>query len=161
LQYSYEHWANQPSDSKEQSDASVNHQVQSFPFVEELKELEETLSLGLDDGLEAYRQYQEARQSEQSETWEAVDETIPESDWDELAKLVADHVLSYVMDNPLQAELDKMRAQMDEYYRDNRVMAEQVQRLLDENDQLRRSMNACDLEISRYRHLVGNLFLKL
>jgi hypothetical protein len=158
LQYSYEHWANQPTDPKENSEPSAAPDVQSFPFAEELKELEETLSLGLDDGLEAYRQYQQARQTE---TWEEVDEAPPESDWDELAKLVADHVLSYVMENPLQAELDKMRSQLDEFYRDNRIMAEQVQRLLDENDQLRRSMNGCELEVSRYRHLVGNLFLKL
>ena len=158
MQYSYEHWANQPPESKENSESSTAPETQSFPFVEELKELEESLSLGLDDGLEAYRQYQQARQAV---SWEVVDEAPPESDWDELAKLVADHVMAYMSENPLQAELDKMRSQMDEYYRDNRMMAEQVQRLLDENELLRRSMNNCELEVSRYRHLVGNLFLKL
>jgi hypothetical protein len=167
LQYSYEHWADQPPESSEGKgvDASgLPLEGQAFPFAEELKELEESLSLGIEDGMEAYRRYQEARQQEAlaggvGNAWE--DEATDESDWDALAKLVANHVLSYVMDNPLQAEVDKLRAQMDELYRDNRIMAEQVQKLVVENDQLRQATGACEVELARYRPLMGNLFLKV
>ena len=41
MQYSYEHWANQPPESKESSESSTAPEAPSFPFVEELKELEE------------------------------------------------------------------------------------------------------------------------
>jgi hypothetical protein len=164
LQYSYEHWADQPpesSESKGTDDPALSPETQSFLFAEELKELEESLSLGIDDGMEAYRRYQEARQQSLQSEPEWNETSVDDSDWDALAKLVADHVLSYVMDNPLQAELDKLRAQMGELYRDNRIMAEQVQRLVAENDQLRQTTGACELELARYRHMMGNLYLKL
>jgi hypothetical protein len=166
LQYSYEHWADPPpesSEAKRADDVASPQEAQSFPFVEELKELEESLSLGIEDGMEAYRRYQEARQQEpllDQDEWDDAP-AADESDWDALAKLVANHVLSYVMDNPLQAEVDKLRAQMDEMYRDNRLMAEQVQRLVTENDQLRHAAGACELELARYRQLAGNLYLKV
>lgn len=164
MQYSYEHWADQPpesSESKGTNDPASLQEGQSFPFAEELKELEESLSLGIDDGMEAYRRYQEARQQSLQSEEEWTEPSADDSDWDALAKLVASHVLSYVMDNPLQAEVDKLRAQMNELYRDNRTMAEQMQRLVSENDQLRQAAGACELELARFKPMLGNLYLKL
>ena len=126
-----------------------------FPFLDDLKALEDTLSLDLEEGLEAFREYQQSQQA-------ALDEPMSgESDWDELARLVADHVLAYMLDNPLQIELNQLRAKMDEYYQDNRKMAEHVHRLMEENEQLRVSVSACELEVARFRNLAGNLYLKV
>ncbi len=162
MQYSYERWANEGPDMSETtetlepSDASDAMPGENpFPFSDDLKALEDTLSLDLEEGLEAFRQY---RQGQQTELYEPVSS---ESDWDELARLVADHVLAYMLDNPLQIELNQLRAKMDEYYQDNQKMAEHVHRLMGENEQLRVSVSACELDVARFRNLVGNLYLKV
>lgn len=162
MQYSYERWANDMPEPPETVESSASSSVfasvqeeQPFPVSDDLKELEETLSLDLEEGMEAFRQYRQSQHVQGHESGSG------DSDWDELARLVADHVLAYMLDNPFQGELNQLRGKMDEYYQDNRKMAQHVQQLVDENEQLRVSVSACELELARFRNLAGNLYFRL
>lgn len=165
MQYSYERWANDMPESSEAVETATSsaaaavfasgQEEQPFPVSDDLKALEETLSLDLEEGMEAFHQYRQSQHAQENET------VSGESDWDELARLVADHVMAYMLDNPFQGELNQLRGKMDEYYQDNRKMAQHVQQLVDENEQLRVSVSACELELARFRNLAGNLYFKL
>ena len=169
MQYSFERWDNVGPDVVEASGTlpdglPVDSVVQPFPFSEDLKELEAGLSLDLEEGLESFRQYQKSNVgATESAIWNErpdAPQAGEASDWDELAKLVAEHVMAYMTESPLQTELDILRAKLDEYYRDNRTMADHVQRLVEENEALRVSVSACELELATFRNVIGNVYLK-
>jgi hypothetical protein len=157
LQYSYERWANGSSDIPEVIEPVVMPETPMPQKIDNLKILEEDISFDLKEGMEAYRQYRHT----ESEPVEIYDTISPESDWDELAKVIADHVLGYMVHHPVQNELNQLRGKIDDYYRDNRAMAEHIQHLVLENHQLRVSVSACGLEAQRYHNVLGNLYLKL
>lgn len=157
MQHRYEHWS---------SESEIEHQVseeppiqtaeQAFPFVEDLKVLEESMSLNLTEGLAAYREHQGLR------SLKTAGLHTPEApDWDDLAKQVADHVVSYLAETTGLSEAEHWQARNDALYEDNRAMAEHVQRLVEENELLRNSVSVCELELAHFRHLLGNLYLKL
>jgi chromosome segregation ATPase len=60
----------------------------------------------------------------------------------------------------LQMQLEKLWQVADTHYQDNKALAAQIQALLNEREQLRTALHAYELEVSRYRHLMGNLYLK-
>lgn len=166
MQYSYENWLNeQPKASGPEMPTQVSEgrvsvaepPAQSFPFAEDLQALEKDLSLGLEEGLQAYRQHQNL----QTGLWR--EEGLKPSDeahWEDLAKLVADHVLAYMLDNPLQNELQELKTQNKQYYKDNRAMAQQVRKLVDENDSLRKALNIAEKELATYHRLAGGFYVK-
>lgn len=158
MQNHYEPWANEP-DAELQVPEPMMLQVdeQSFPFSQELKVLEDSLPLNWEEGVLAYRQHQGLSRVGA----ENLQSNGVEPGWDELARQVADHVVSFMAEAKGQTELDHWQSRTDALYSDNRIMAEQVQRLVDENDQLRASLSAAELELARHRHLMGNLYLKL
>lgn len=166
MQYSYERWANDRlRNTTESADPlpevlppEQEPSIQPFPFSDDLKELEAGLPFDLEEGMNTFRQYQEA--SFESFSDPAAPEMSGESSWDELARLVADHVLAYMMGNPVQHEMDILRGKLNEYYRDNQLMAEQVKHLLEENEALKVSVSACELELATFRNVVGNVYLK-
>lgn len=169
MQYSFERWDNAGPNMAEVPEAlsgglPVDSVVQPFPFSDDLKELEAGLSLDLEEGLESFRQYQKASFGiTEFAIWNErpdAPQAGEASDWDELAKLVAEHVMAYMTESPLQTELDALRAKLDEYYRDNRTMADHVQRLVEENEALRVSVSACELELATFRNVIGNVYLK-
>lgn len=164
MQYSYENWLNeQPKtpimETAADSAVSVAEEpsAQSFPFTEDLRVLEKGLSLGLDEGLQVYRQHQHL----QTGLWR--EEGLKPSDethWEDLAKLVADHVLAYMLDNPLQNELQDVKSQNKAYYKDNLAMAQQVRKLVDENDTLRSALGKAEKELASYHKLAGGFYVK-
>lgn len=167
MQYSYENWLNdQPkAPESEQTTQTVDSSVAlaeqsaapSFPFGEDLQVLEKDLSLGLEEGLQAYRQHQHL----QTGLWR--EEGLKPSDeahWEDLAKLVADHVLAYMLDNPLQTELQALKTQNKEYYRDNRALTQQMRKLVDENDGLRKALTTAEKELASYHRLAGGFYVK-
>jgi hypothetical protein len=60
----------------------------------------------------------------------------------------------------LQIQLEKLWQIADTHYQDNRALAAQVQSLLNERTQMQSMLHAYELEVSRYRQLLGNLYLK-
>lgn len=156
MHYSFESWKD-PSDPGE----PIPEAGQEFPFSEDLQELEASLSMGLEESLSGYRP---ASDSTHSPVQDLLSQTIPdESRWDELAKVVADHVTLYLeeLQNPLQAELARMRRIADEYHRDNRAMADQIRRLIAEREAMRRTLEAYERELTHYRPVLGNLHIRL
>ncbi|MCE3234356.1 MAG: hypothetical protein K0Q50_536 [Vampirovibrio sp.] len=160
MQYSFERWTRDESDLTEAMEAlseplPVEQVVQPFPFSEDLRELEASLSLDLEEGLDAFQQHRQSGFAASAEELHHGN-----SDWDELAKLVAEHVMAYMAESPAQTELDMLRAKLNEYYADNRSMADHVQRLVEENEALRISVSACELELATFRNVIGNVYLK-
>lgn len=154
MPYSFESWR----DAENQDEQEIHRE---FPFSEDLKELEESLSMGLSDVIgEADAGYF----NDTPLPSEAGPLPVPdEARWDELAKAVADHVITYMQEvqNPLYGELERQRRVAEEYLRDNRVMARQVQDLISEREELRRRLQAYELEVMRYRPVLGNLHVRL
>ncbi|WP_373532591.1 hypothetical protein [Vampirovibrio sp.] len=165
MQYSYESWLNQPLDNAEALEAPENpsqaenlnasEAAQSFPFSEDLKALEQNLPLSFDEGLQAYRQHQGPLQAGLS-----LSDSAEQAHWEDLAKLVADHVLAYMLDNPLQNELQDLRLQNGQHYQDNRRMAEQVRKLVAENTQLRTALHQAEKALSHFHPVAGGLYVK-
>ncbi len=141
--------------------------LSAFPFSEDMRELEESLSLGLEDvagnaGAD-YAAYAELElYQSQTAAYENVQPQADEGKWDDLALSVAEYVLVHLRDmqHPLSQELEKQRRAADEYYRDNRAMAVQIRQLLDEREQLAQSLAQCQQELTRYHNVMGNLFLR-
>ena len=158
MQYSYERWLPNTSEATESPQATLEPPVVAPTQPIELKKLEQTIPLNLEDGMQAYRQHQGGPQAG---LWREESASGGEADqWDGLAKLVADHVLAYMLDNPLQNQLDELRLKNDEYYRDNRAMAEQVRKLVEENEHLRHSLSKAEKELAHFQKLGGSFYLK-
>lgn len=167
MQYSYERWLNEQPDAtgqddrepdKTQDDVAERPAGKTFPFAEDLEALQQNLSLGFDEGLQAYRQH---RMKPQAGVWqEAPHASAEDGHWDDLAKLVADHVLAYMLEHPLKEELRNLRAENREYYRDNRSMAEQVRKLVDENEHLRRALQKAENELTAFHKLAGSFYVR-
>lgn len=135
----------------------------AFPFSEELKVLEESLSLGLEEGMEAYREHLTQRSSrldEDTNSEVTVSEADAQSAWDELARQVAGHVVAHLAETSLAAELDQSYALVERLYEDNRIMATHVQRLMEENEKLRHSLVESEAALARHKPLLGRLYLK-
>lgn len=60
----------------------------------------------------------------------------------------------------LQTQLEKLWQIADSHYQDNKALAAQVQALLDERAQLLARLHGYEMEVSRYRQLFGNLYLR-
>ncbi len=154
MRYSFESWAGM------NGNAASSASGQSFPFTEDLQELEESLSMRFGEVMGNYR-----REAEMAEdTAEASDPTLADNArWDELAQQVAEHVLSYLSEvqHPLRKELEKTRLEADEYYRDNKAMAAQIRQLMAEKEHLQRALSLYEFEVARYRGVLGNLYVKL
>jgi hypothetical protein len=158
VRYSYESWASPPAETPSEPESPPLEQESRFAFSEDMKELEDSLSMGFSEGMYAYQQ---ARQlNPQAISPEGLPE-VPH--WDALARIVADHVLAYLKSEqePLVQENATLQRQIEEYQRDNRAMALQIQHLLDEKDQLQQSITAYQLELSRFRPMMGNMHLKV
>jgi hypothetical protein len=154
----YEHESSELETENQALDAPVSQTAeQSYIFSEDLKALEESLPLDFTEGLAAYRQHQGSR------SLKAVSQPAAtgEPGWDALARQVADHVVGYLVETTGPSEAAHWRDRTDSLYADNRAMAEQLQGLVEENDQLRTALSAYELELAHYRHLMGNLYLKL
>jgi hypothetical protein len=150
--FSFERW-----DDRVQEE----HNPQAFPFSEDLRELEASLAMGFQEGMANFQAAEPPPSG--TETAEAYPAVPDEARWDELARVVADHVLTYMQeaDNPLRSELERQRRAADEYYRDNKAMAEQIRQLIIERERLTQALQAFEMESARYRHVLGNLYLKL
>ncbi len=158
MQYSYERWVHNVAEMADSSDVAEDLPVQEAVQPAELKTLEQQISLNLEEGMQAYRQYQGGTQAG---LWrEEAQSGSDEAHWDGLAKLVADHVLAYLLDNPLESQLQELRLKNEEFYRDNRTMAEQVRRLVEENDGLRRSLLKAERELATFHKLGGSFYIK-
>lgn len=144
----------------------------SFPFSDDLQELEASLSMKLDDVMGDYRPAPPPTHpswERENSAWENV---LPqpglgdEARWDEMAdgiaKAAAEQVIAHLAEvqNPLQAEIEQVRQEADELYKDNKAMAAQIQQMLGEREQMLRAISAYELELTRYRSLVGNLYLR-
>ena len=70
------------------------------------------------------------------------------------------HVLLTQMQQPLQSQVDKMWKIADAHYQDNKALAQQIQQLLQEREQLLSTLHAYEIERSRYQQLFGNIYLK-
>ena len=158
MQYSYESWQEEVIGQGATPAVLPDSLDPSFPISEDLKELERNLSLDVEAGMRLYRHHQHRGQTGLGHT--AIPDAADAPEWDDLAKLVADHVLAYMLDNPLQTDLAAMRRKNDQFYEDNRVMAKQVQELLSENDSLRTAVTAAEGEVARFQKIIGNLYLK-
>jgi hypothetical protein len=148
LPYSFESWSSL-------SEAPEEDIRKTFPFSEDLKALEESVPFGFSEGMAGF---------ERPEPPRAPEPVMPDTaQWGEIARIVADHVMNHMteLQHPLQTSLDKSRRQADEYYRDNRAMAVQIQKLLSEREQMAHALRSYELEIARYRNLLGNLYLKI
>jgi hypothetical protein len=165
MQYSYESWLNQPLESFEAVDSKENASqtqalgadqvAENFPIAEDLKVLEQDLSLGFDEGLQAYRQHQA-----HSQVGLGLSDSVEQAHWEDLARLVADYVLAHVLDSPLRQELQDLRLRNGEYYQDNRLMSEQVRKLVDENAQLRNALHQAEKELRHFHPVAGGLYVK-
>jgi hypothetical protein len=170
VRYSYESWGNSPSDAPEPADSSSGNEIENesrFSFSEDLKELEESLSMSFAEGMQAYHRLR-AEQSGDPAWAEATTETVSPSlsedlQVDAFARVVAEHVLAslHTTSDPIQQEMEHLQQKANNYYHDNRAMAAQIQRLLVEKEQLQQAITAYQLELSRFRPLVGNLHLKV
>lgn len=169
MQYSYERWLNKPPEEDIESvagnepeqvphEAVTDRSSQNFPFAEDLKVLEQNLSLGFDEGVRVYRQHQSQPQAGLGRSETAL--SAEEAHWEDLAKLVADHVLAYMLDNPLQNELQDLRRQNSFYYKDNLLMTEQVRKLADENDGLRKALSQIEKELASFHQVAGGFYIK-
>jgi hypothetical protein len=163
LYYAFETWSGptEPANSEPAAPESGIAEPSLSSLAEELRSLEESLSFDLDEVFANY--HPDLADHALAEDQSPLADTVSnEGQWDELARLVADHVLVYMqeMQHPLQTELAKMRRTADEYYRDNRAMAVQVRQLLDEREQMLRALGSYEMELSRYRNLMGNLYLR-
>ena len=160
MHYSFESWADWAGGAGSQtpSDATSEAARQSFPFSDDLSELEESLAMGFHEGMAGFSGVRENPPSA-----EPVSHPADDAHWDALARAVAEHVLSCLAETqtPLKTELDKFRRQADEYYRDNRAMAVQIQRLLSEREQMNHALRAYELELARYRSLMGHIYFKV
>ena len=132
-----------------------------------IKALEDSLPMGLEEGMQLYRVHR-AQQPVSNQTSMVQGDAgvqkglIPEDALRFLAQQVAEQVISTMAERGgLQDDSAEWRKRTDTLYADNRIMAEQVQRLISENEQLRNSKGNRDLELARYRHLAGNLYFKL
>lgn len=167
MDYAFESWAGSSSAAQAGPDSNPAKKrdtadAQLGALSDDLKSLEESMSMTLDDVLATFQPEPDA-EARRAENAEVLSETLPnEQNWDELARMVADHVLVYMQEaqHPLQIALEKMRRTADEYYRDNRAMAVQIRQLLDEREQMIRAMGAYEVELDRYGNLLGNLYLR-
>ncbi len=145
MQYSFDLW-NQPVPAATNEPAH-----RDFPFTEDLAELEASLSM------------QDAAWDE-PEAWSSPQTDEPagpvEEDWDQLAEVVAAHVLAYMQGVQSQDEIERWQKLAEEYREDNRIMARQVRELLKEKEQLTRRLAGYEIELARYRPLAGNLHIK-
>lgn len=145
MQYSFDLW-NQPVPP-----AASEPPPRDFPFSQDLAELEASLSM--QDA--AWDEPQDWAPSEAPEPAGPVEE-----EWDQLAEVVAAHVLAYMQGVQSQDEIARWQKLAEEYHADNRVMARQVRELLKEKEQLTRRLAGYEIELARYRRLAGNLHIK-
>lgn len=140
LQYSFDLW------NQTQPEAPAAGKPEAFPFSEDLAELEASLSMP-------------------EPHWPSDGEAppsgiLPEEEWDQLAEVVAAHVMAYMQDVQAQDEIVRWQRLAEEYHADNRVMARQIQELIEQKDQLTRQVAGYEIELARYRKLFGNLHLR-
>lgn len=82
-------------------------------------------------------------------------------DWDEvIAASQAKAARTPQTEQALREQLERLWKVADTHYQDNKMLAAQVQDLLNEKARLQAMLHAYELEVSRYRHLLGNLYLK-
>lgn len=167
MQYSYECWPQQPFKQTEEKSASQATAVlderpvprdNDSPLepAEGLRELEQNLPFTLEDGLDAYRQYQA---QPQVGLWTSPP-SVEEAHWNDFAKLVADHVLAYMLDHPLQDELEALRQKNSEFERDNRLMSQQIRELAWENSALKVALHKAEQELALFTPVAGGFFKK-
>lgn len=113
---------------------------ETFPFSKDLQELEASLSMNE----------------------KTVSEELPSGHWEEWASTV-DGMVSRMeaVNAQTRTELDELRRVAEEYRSDNRVMAKQIHQLLSEKEQLSQKLAAYELELARFRPVLGNLHLKV
>ncbi|HEY9745857.1 MAG TPA: hypothetical protein V6C99_06525 [Oculatellaceae cyanobacterium] len=121
MQYAYENWAthNRPMEQERR----IVEDLSAPPLSEDLRELEESLSMR----------------------------------WEDAEVQGAAHAKEQAL---LQLQLEKLWHIADRHFQDNKALSAQVQSLLQEREQLKSALLAYELEVSRYRQLVGNLYLK-
>lgn len=171
MSLSFEHWDGSAALADVESESA-----QSFPFSEDLKELEASLAMSFAESMAARRQAEDAlldanRTATVAEEPAALDSQQTDAAWAAMTAQVAAQVSADVaeqvavhleqVDSPLRKELAQQRRLIDEYYRDNRLMAEQVRQLLQERERLTQLVQAYEMDKIRYRHLLGNLYFRL
>lgn len=158
MQYSYESWLSRKTKTPDSHAEAPEKSAAPAVAPTDLKALEQTLPLGLEEGLQSYRMHQAVPQMG---LWrENTGKTAEEAHWEDFAKLVADHVLAYMLDNPLQAELQDLRIRNDAFHKDNHAMAEQTHKLIAENEQLRNALHRAEQELASYHKVAGGFFIK-
>lgn len=85
------------------------------------------------------------------------DEVIEQSQQKQIAP---ESQLNFQVEEYMHTQLEKLWKVADTHYQDNKMLATQVQTLLNEREQLRAALHAYELEVSRYQHLFGNMYLK-
>ncbi|WP_303675175.1 hypothetical protein [Vampirovibrio chlorellavorus] len=167
MRYSYECWPQQPFRQAEETVSASAAVVLDEPLsiqeadtaaeqAEGLRELEQNLPFTLEEGLHAYRQHQA---QPQVGLWTSTP-SVEEAHWNDFAKLVADHVLAYMLDNPLQEELASLRQQGSESERETRRMARQIQELALENSALKVALHKAEQELAQFIPVAGGFFKK-
>ena len=142
MQYSFNHWHDRERDPASDTAAGETDLApgsQAFPFSDDLEELERTLSMSLAEGMAARYRLAEPTAAPEDDDWQ---------DW---ARTVAGYVLSCLEKEqaPIRAEIDALQQQVEEarqqaeaYLRDNRLLAQQIQTLQNEREEL---INRADL----------------
>lgn len=171
MQYSYECWPQKPfkrSDSHLDLPATVSSTAVLEPpdakglFTaqqtsgEALEQLERSLPFSLEEGLQAYQQY---GSEPQAGLWVA-SPSAEEAHWDDFAKLVADHVLAAVIEQPIAQELEALKQQHAEVDRENRLLSQQIRELALENSTLKVALHQAELELAQYIPVAGGFFKK-
>lgn len=169
MRYSYESWGASPIDTP-QSQPTQPERETHFSFSDDLKELEASLSMNFTEGMSLYQKTIMASRFSSKSTHVVAREQTPDKlspdearQWDEMARTVAEHVLQEMQATQSlhRKELNALRQRTEAYYQDNRAMAMQIQRLLAEKEQLQTQLGNCQVELSRYRPVLGNLHLKV
>lgn len=169
MSYSFQRWNTQEKRSDAKAAPSTSEES---TLSKELQALQNNLSVNLAEGLKLYQntdnQTQQApHQANTKKTTPTHQNTPPapqdltEKQWDHLASLVANQVLTYMLDNTLQAELHKLQFKVDEYYTDNREMAEHIRQLVNENETLKQSVKNTEKQISNFKHIFSKFYIKL
>lgn len=167
MRYSYECWPQQPFRQAEETVSSTAAAaLDEPPVIQEsdtaaeqadgLRELEQSIPLTLEEGLHTYRQH---HAQPQAGLWTSTP-SVEEAHWNDFAKLVADHVLAYMLDNPLQEELEALKLKNIEDERDNRLMSQQIRELALENSALKVALYKAEQELALFTPVAGGFFKK-
>jgi hypothetical protein len=167
MRYSYECWPQQPFKQTEEQSASLANAVLDEPPLsgendslpaqaDELRALEQSLPFTLEDGLDAYRNHDA---QPQVGLWTSTP-SVEEAHWNDFAKLVADHVLAYMLEYPLKDELESLRQKSSESERETRRMAHQIQELALENSALKVALHKAEQELALFTPVAGGFFKK-